>query len=346
MNANGARRGGGLSLGRVIWPALFILAALVPLLRPSGYALDIGVNIMIWAMLAYGLNVMLGFTGLLPLAHAGFFGIGAYTVGILTLKAGWSFWLAWPAAVALCALVGLLLGLVAFRTKGDAFSIFTLGVGVIIMLVINKWDALTGGNDGLNGVMPPAGLEAFSKALGLKLSSGFYLLALVSLAVTVLVVARARYSTFGLSLIAIRGGEDLARSAGINVFTHKLRAMMLSTAIAGFAGGLYAVFVGFLGSAVTGPTTTFTVLLYLLVGGLGTLAGPLLGTAIIYGLTQTLKGLEDYQYIVFGPLLVLLVMFAPHGLAGLWARLSARRAAPPAQTPDQTPDQTKEVNRA
>lgn len=319
-------------MSRFVWPALFVLAAAVPFLQPSGYLLDVGVNIMLWAVLAYGLNVMLGYTGLLPLAHAGFFGIGAYTTGILTLKAGWSFWLAWPAGIALAALAGLLLGLVAFRTRGDAFSIFTLGVGVIITLVINKWDDLTGGNDGLNGVPAPAGLEEASRAIGLKLSGGFYLLALLTLALTVLIVARARASSFGLALLAIRGGEDLARSAGVNVYTHKLRAMMLSTALAGLAGGLYATYVGFLGSAVTGPTTTFTVLLYLLVGGLGTLAGPLLGTALIYSLTQTLKGLQDYQYIVFGPLLVLLVMYAPHGLAGLWARLRANRPARAAKT--------------
>ncbi|WP_371809979.1 branched-chain amino acid ABC transporter permease [Deinococcus sp. JMULE3] len=319
-------------MNRFVWPALFVLAAAVPFLQPSGYLLDVGVNIMLWAVLAYGLNVMLGYTGLLPLAHAGFFGIGAYTTGILTLKAGWSFWLAWPAGIALAALAGLLLGLVAFRTRGDAFSIFTLGVGVIITLVINKWDDLTGGNDGLNGVPAPAGLEEASRAIGLKLSGGFYLLALLTLALTVLIVARARASSFGLSLLAIRGGEDLARSAGVNVYTHKLRAMMLSTALAGLAGGLYATYVGFLGSAVTGPTTTFTVLLYLLVGGLGTLAGPLLGTALIYSLTQTLKGLQDYQYIVFGPLLVLLVMYAPHGLAGLWTRLRAHRPARAAKT--------------
>ncbi|WP_412028016.1 branched-chain amino acid ABC transporter permease [Deinococcus yunweiensis] len=310
------------------WAAVFVVAALFPLLRPSGYLLDIGINVMIWAMVAYGLNVILGYTGQLSLAHAGFFGIGAYTVGILTLKAGWSFWLAWPVAVALCAVLGLLLGLVAFRTRGDAFAIFTLGVGVIIMLVINKWDDLTGGNEGLNGVNPPAGLEALSAGLGLKLSGGFYYLALISLALTVLVAARARFSVFGRSLIAVRGSEDLARSAGIDVYSHKLRAMMLSTAIAGFAGGLYAVYVGFLGSAVTGPVTTFTVLLYLLVGGLGTLAGPLIGTALMYVLTQLLQGLADYRYIVFGPLLVLLVMYAPHGLSGLWDRVRARRAAP------------------
>lgn len=311
--------------GTLGWIVLFILAALLPFLKPSSFMLDVGTNIMIWAMLAYGLNVMLGYTGLLNLSHAGFFGIGAYTVGILTLKAGWSFWLAWPAAAVLCAALGYLLGLVAFRTREDAFSIFTLGVGVIIQLVINKWDKLTGGNDGLNGINPPTGLEALSKGLGLKLSSGFYWLALLALIITVIVVARARYSTFGRSLIAIRGGEDLARSAGIDVYAHKLRAMLLSTAIAGFAGGVYAVFVGFMGSAVTGPVTTFTTLLYLLVGGIGTMAGPLLGTGLLYSVAQSLKSLQDYQYIIFGPLLVLLVMFAPHGLVGLWERIRAGR---------------------
>lgn len=309
------------SPGLLGWIAVFALAALLPLLQPGSYVLDVAINTMIWAMLAYGLNVMLGYTGLLPLAHAGFFGIGAYAVGILTLKLHWSFWLAWPAGVLLCALGGLLLGLVAFRTKGDAFAIFTLGVGVIIALVINKWDALTGGNEGLNGVPPATGFLGldFSKA------ANFYYVALAALALTVLIVARTRGSVFGRSLVAIRGGEDLARSAGIDVFSHKLRALMLSTAIAGLAGGVYAAYVGFLGSGVTGPTTTFTVLLYLLVGGVGTLAGPLLGTGLIFVALQFMKGLQDYQYIVFGPLLVLLVLFAPQGLAGLWDRLQTRR---------------------
>ncbi|MPY67504.1 branched-chain amino acid ABC transporter permease [Deinococcus sp. SDU3-2] len=313
----------GFKPGALVWVAVFALAALIPLFQPGGFVLDVAINVMIWSMVAYGLNVMLGYTGQLPLAHAGFFGIGAYAVGILTLKQGWNFWLAWPAAVLICALGGLLLGLVAFRTKGDAFSIFTLGVGVIIALIINKWDSLTGGNDGLNGVPPASSLFGidFSK------SANFYYVALAALALTVLLVARTRQSVFGRSLVAIRGGEDLARSAGIDVFSHKLRALMLSTAIAGLAGGVYAAYVGFLGSAVAGPTTTFTVLLYLLVGGVGTLAGPLLGTGIVYVALQFLKGLQDYQYIVFGPLLVLLVLFAPQGLAGLWDRAQTRRAS-------------------
>ena len=303
------------------WLLVFVLAALVPLFVKSGYVFDVAINVMIFAIAAYGMNVMLGYAGLLPLAHAGFFGIGAYAVGILTLKAHWSFWLAWPAGVALCAGLGLLLGLVAFRTRDDVFAIFTLGVGVIITQVINKWDALTGGNDGLNGLAAPT-----IGSLSLGKPGNFYYLALLALAVTVFLVARVRASLFGRSLIAIRGGEDLARSAGINVYTHKLRVMMLSTAIAGFAGGLYAVYVGFLGAAITGPATTFTILLYLLVGGVGTLGGPLLGTLIIRMLQQFMQGLQDYQYVVFGPILVLLVLFFPAGLSGLWARRTARAA--------------------
>lgn len=307
------------------WVAVFALAAAVPLLKPTGYVYDIGINVMLYSVLAYGMNVLLGYTGQLPLAHAGFYGIGAYAVGLLTLKQGWSFWAAWPAAVLLCMALGYLLGLVAFRTRGDAFSIFTLGVGVIITSVINKWDALTGGNEGLNGINPPQGLEALSRSLGLTLNGGFYYLALLTLLLTVVLVARLRGSVFGRSLLAIRGSEDLARSAGVNVFAHKLRAMMFSTGLAGLAGGLYAGYAGFLGAAFTGPLTTFTVLLHLLVGGLGSLAGPLVGPALMYGLAQGLRGLEDYQYIVFGPLLVLIVMFAPQGLVGLWERWRARR---------------------
>ncbi|WP_420594792.1 branched-chain amino acid ABC transporter permease [Deinococcus sp.] len=313
------------------WLIVFALAALLPLFVSNRYALDVAVNVMIWTMLAYALNVMLGYAGILQLALAGFFGIGAYTVGILTLKAGWSFWLAWPAGVALCAFLGLLLGLVAFRTVGNTFAIFTLGVGVIITEVINKWDALTGGNDGLNGIAAPK-----LGSLDFGRGSAFFYLALVTLGVVVYLVARVRSSMFGRSLIAIQGSEDLARTLGINVYTHKLRVMMLSTALAGLAGGLYAVYIGFMGAAITGPAQTFVVLLYLLVGGVGTLAGPLIGTALMFVLGEQLKNVGDYQFIVFGPLLVLIVMFAPGGLAGLWNRtmFARRKPATPREMPD------------
>ena len=313
------------------WLIVFALAALLPLFVQSRYALDVAVNVMIWTMLAYALNVMLGYAGILQLSLAGFFGIGAYTVGILTLKAGWSFWLAWPAGVALCALLGLLLGLVAFRTAGNTFAIFTLGVGVIITEVINKWDSLTGGNDGLNGIAAPK-----LGSLDFGRGSAFFYLALVTLGVVVYLVARVRSSMFGRSLIAIQGSEDLARTLGINVYTHKLRVMMLSTALAGLAGGLYAVYIGFMGAAITGPAQTFVVLLYLLVGGVGTLAGPLIGTALMFVLGEQLKNVGDYQFIVFGPLLVLIVMFAPGGLAGLWYKTMFARRKP--ETLKELPD--------
>lgn len=310
------------------WLIVFALAALVPVFTSNRYILDVAVNIMIWTITAYGLNVMLGYGGILQLAHAGFFGIGAYTVGILTLKAGWSFWLAWPAGVALCAVLGLLLGLVAFRTGRETFPIFTLGVGVIITRIINKWDALTGGNDGLNGIQAPK-LGSIDFGRG----SAFFYLGLITLGLMVFLVARVRSSMFGRSLIAIQGSEDLARTLGINVFSHQLRVMMLSTAIAGLAGGFYAVYIGFMGAAITGVAQTFVVLLYLLVGGVGTLAGPLIGTALMFFLGEQLKNFGDYQFIVFGPLLILMVMFAPGGIAGLWTKTLFARRKPPIDRP-------------
>ncbi|WP_027480860.1 branched-chain amino acid ABC transporter permease, partial [Deinococcus pimensis] len=297
------------------------LALLFPQLSTNRYYLDVLITSFIWAIAASGLNVLLGYTGLLSLAHAAFFGIGAYGTGILMLKSGWSFWAAVPAAVVLASVAGALLGLVAFRTRGDAFAIFTLAVGVIVTSVIGRWDALTGGRDGLNGVPPPGKLLGvdFTKA------ANFYYLALLALVVTLYVVRAVTRVGVGRSFVAVRSNEDLARASGVNTFAHKMRALMLSTALAGLAGGLYAGYLGYLGYAVTGVNTTFTLLLYVIVGGVGTLAGPVVGALLVMVVSQALQAFQDYQLVIFGPLLVLLVLFAPHGLMGLWARLTARR---------------------
>ncbi|MGY2897329.1 branched-chain amino acid ABC transporter permease [Deinococcus sp. UYEF24] len=313
------------------WPGLLalVLAALLPLaLHGSNYLFDIAINALIFSIAAYGLNVILGYTGVLSLAHAGFFGIGAYAVGILTLKAGWNFWLAWPAATLICAVLGLLLGLLVFRTRGDAAIVLMLAVGVLITQVITKWTSLTGGVEGLIGIAPP-------QLLGLDFSKPavFYYFALTALSLTIFLMARLRASLFGSALLGIRSSEDLARSAGINVLSHKLRAMMISTAVAGFAGGLYAVYVGYLGAAFTDPANTFLFVLYLLTGGVGTLAGPLIGTVLFRVMQQSLQGFQAYQYLIFGPLLVLLVIYFPAGLAGVWARLRSPRPPSPPSHP-------------
>lgn len=310
---------------RVALVAVLLLAAVIPLVTKNAYYLDVLIAAFIWAIAATGMNVLLGFTGLLNLAHAGFFGIGAYATGILMAKAGWNFWAALPAGVVITAVLGYLFGLVAFRTKHDAFAIFTLATGVIITSIIQRWTDLTGGRDGLLGIPSPPpifGLEIEGS------SPGFYYLALLFLALTVAVVSFVVRSPVGKSFVAVRSNEDLARASGIDVFAHKQRALMLSTALAGLAGGLYAAYLGSLGYAVTAPTQTFQILLYVIVGGIGTLAGPIIGTFVVTIALQFLQGFQQFQLLIFGPLLVLLVLYAPHGLMGLWLKNTLKPRKP------------------
>ncbi|PYE54142.1 branched-chain amino acid ABC transporter permease [Deinococcus yavapaiensis] len=304
---------------------MLIVAAVIPFITKNAYYLDVLIVAFIWSIAATGMNVLLGFTGLLNLAHAAFFGIGAYAVGILTFKQGWNFWLALPVGVVITAVLGYLFGLIAFRTRHDAFAIFTLAAGIIVTSIIQRWTDLTGGRDGLNGVPPPPPL------LGLELegsSPGFYYLALLALIVALYVVSVVVRSPTGRSFVAIRSNEDLARASGINVYAHKQRALMLSTALAGLAGGLYASYLGFLGYAITSPNQTFQILLFVIVGGIGTLTGPVIGTFVVTIALQFLQGFQQYQLLIFGPLLVLLVLFAPHGLMGLWIRSTLKSRRP------------------
>ncbi|AFZ66762.1 branched-chain amino acid ABC transporter permease [Deinococcus peraridilitoris] len=314
--------------GVVITALALFAALLIPVITKNGYYLDVLIMAFIWSIAASGLNVLLGYTGLLSLAHAAFFGIGAYTVGILMLKHGWSFWLAWPTATALTTVLGFLLGLVAFRTRGDAFAIFTLAVGVIVTQVIARWEHLTGGRDGLNGVPQPGkvGPIDFSE------QSVFYYLALGALVATLYVIYSVVKAPVGRAFVAVRSNEDLARASGIDTFAHKQRALMLSTAIAGLAGGLYATYLGFLGPAASAVTVTFTLLLYVIVGGAATLAGPVIGAFLLVVLAQLLQASQEYQHLILGPLLVVLVLFFPHGLMGLWQK-ATRRFNRPAPAP-------------
>lgn len=295
-------------------PFAALLAALVlPLLLPNEYYLQILTQAYIWAILACGLNVILGFTGQLSLAHAGFFGIGAYTVALLGADAQVSFWIGLPAAIALSAVAGFIIGSICLRSQGHYFAIFTLAVGLIIHLVIQKWESLTHGHVGVIGIPGPGPIGPLRFDSGLARNY----LVLVFLALTMAAIARLRHSPVGRTLTAVRDSEALAASVGIDVMAVKRMAFTVSAALAGLAGALYAGFIGFLGPESTNVEVTFNTLLYVMVGGIGSLSGPLTGTFIVYGLSQILQVLQDYQMVIFGLALVLLIQFMPAGLAGL-----------------------------
>ena len=302
---------------------LLAFALIFPLIAGSEYQIYVMALAFIWAIAVYGLNIITGFCGQLNLAHGGFFAIGAYVVAILTVDHGWAFWPAFVASGVFSAVFGFLVGIVSLRLKEHYFAIFTLCVGFIIYLLLDKWEALTHGSLGIINIAPPEGfgLIDFTRTIP------FYYLVLFFLVLAIVLVSRIANSLVGRTFLAIRISDDLAQSLGINLMRNKVLAFVLSTVYAGLAGGLYAGVVRFIGPAEADVVHTFDIITYLLVGGIGTLMGPLVGTMAITWLTQAVQSFEEYRMIVFGPMLVLLVIFMPKGVVGTFLTWRGRRLA-------------------
>ena len=314
----------GRPLASLLVPAVLLLVAVVfPLAVDNPYLVSVVVTAYVTAIAVYGLDVMLGYTGQLSLAHAGFFGIGGYTVGILTADHGFSFWTALPIALALTVVLAHLIGLAALRTRHDYFAIFTLAVGVMVVIVIDRWESVTGGTDGLIGIPPPPAIGP----LRFDTLTAQYYLVLAFLLLTIYVVWALMHSLVGRTFLAVRNSEELARAVGIDAGrTHQLSFVIAAT-LAGLGGALYAVFLGYIGPAMGNVQMTFMMLVYLMIGGVASLAGPLVGTLLVMGLMQALQTFNEYQMMVLGPILVVVIIFFPHGLAGQGRRLMGRLAA-------------------
>jgi len=307
---------------RIAWIVCAVVAFALPLVMHNPYIYSVIITGYVMAIAVYGMNIILGYTGLLSLGHAAFFGIGAYAVALLETKAHWPLssdanvhWPFWPALAVGCiaaVLVGYLVGLISLRTKGNYFAIFTAAIGVMIATVFTNWQDLTNGNIGVIGIArPPAiGPVSFDSPISM------YYLVLVALVFAIAVCALVRYSLVGRTLKAIESNEDLARAIGIDVMRNKRLAFMLSTFLAALGGGLFATFLKVLGPDVSGLDRTFDMLLFLIVGGLGTIAGPLIGTLLLAIISQAIQGFAQYQLLIYGPLLIVLVMFFPGGIVG------------------------------
>ena len=317
--------------GKAGWSLLFIAGLAFPFLAGNDYHLTVMSTAYIFAIATVGLNLITGYTGQFNLAHSGFMAVGAYTVGILTVDHQVPFWIAFALSGVVAAAIGFFVGLVSLRLKGHFFSIFTMCVGYIMFLLIEKWESLTHGTVGIMGIPVPSAIGPIS----FESPRALYYLVFFFLVVGMWVMHRIVNSLLGRTFMAIRNGDELAESLGINLMRNKVLAFMLSVAYAGFAGGLYAGFVRFLGPDLASVEQTFNMTVYMLIGGLGTLVGPLLGAIAMPWLTQYLQFLQELRYLVFGPILVLLVIFMPHGIVGTYLGWRARRAAlaPPAPVP-------------
>ncbi|WP_053363748.1 branched-chain amino acid ABC transporter permease [Bacillus sp. FJAT-27251] len=311
----------GLLKQRNVITVMIIFAVVFPFITDNTYFVHVMTLSFIWMIGVYGLNLLAGYTGYLSLAHAGFFAIGAYALSLLTTKAQLNYWVAFILALIITSALGLVIGLISLRTKEHFFAIYTLCVGYIIYLVIDKWDSLTGGIRGLIGIPGPGNIGPIEFTTPI---SNYYLV-LFFLLLTVLVMYRIVHSLTGRTFIAIRNSEDLAQTIGISTMKNKLLVFVISTFFAGLSGALYASFIRFIGPDIGYISITFDLLTYLLVGGIGTLSGPIVGTVLIVWVSQQLQFLQDYRMLIFGPVLTLLVIFYPRGIVGGIAESMTKR---------------------
>jgi branched-chain amino acid transport system permease protein len=265
----------------------------------------------IFTMLALSLNLLLGYTGQLSLGHAAFFGIGAYTSALLTLRLEWSFWLGLPAAALTSALAGWAIGRLALKVRGAYFVLVTISFAGVISLVSVNWMDLTNGPLGLPGVPAPE-LASFS----LRTKSAYYYLVLLAAAASYLVCHRLVHSRLGRAFLALRENEALAESVGVDPTRTLVVAAVVSAAMAGVAGSLYAHYTRFVSPEVFLFSYTVTMVIMVVAGGKGTLLGPVVGALLFTVLPEALREAMAWQWqmLAYGVLLVLLVFFLPRGI--------------------------------
>lgn len=295
-----------------------LLFLLPTVLADNPYLLHLAILTFIYAVPAVGLNLMLGYTGLVSLGHMAFAGVGAYTAAILMVDAGWSFWLAMPAGVILAGIAGALIGIPALRLRSHYFIIVTLAFGMILFLVMNNWDEVTRGAEGFPGVprpepLPIGGPEGFNF---FTLENFFYLTLALSLIVFVLQWALVR-SDFGRTLEAIKQDETLTAFKGVNTMAYKVAIFAIGSAIAGLGGVMKVSFLRVAAPLSFELLESINIVLIVVVGGAGFLAGPLIGAVIFVGLPEYLRIAKELRLVIFGAILLVITLFAPKGLAGM-----------------------------
>jgi branched-chain amino acid transport system permease protein len=292
--------------------AVLVTAVLLVPLGSSNYLLEVLTSAFLYALLASALNITVGLTGVLVLGFIGFYAIGAYTTGILTAKfALCNFWVALPLSGITAMLCGVLLGIPTLRLKGDYLAIVTLGFGEIVKIFLNNLDPLTGGPNGILGIKRPSfGFFTVDSA------AGYYYFTFAFLVATVFVVARIVNSRFGRAWVAVRENEMAAGALGIDVFKKHLLSFSISAFFAGIAGSLFAAKQGFISPDSFTFYESVLVLCMVVLGGLGNVAGALLGAFLLIVVPEFLREFALYRMLLFGAVMIGLMIFRPHGILG------------------------------
>ena len=306
--------------GRYVKVALGAAVLAAAVLLPLGvrsYYLHIAVLALLNALLALGLNFVAGYAGQLSLAQAAFFGIGSYTAALLMLNAKLSFWLAAPLGVAAAVLVAVAFGLPTLRLGGPYCVISTLGFGVIVRLIILNWEQVTKGPNGLVGIPAPDPINLGFAVLNFNSKVGAYYLILTVLLAVLYVYYRAVHSRLGRALRAVKNDQIAAEAMGINLTFYKVFAFAWAAALAGLAGALYAGYIRFISPDTFTVGESINILIMCVLGGMGTIIGPILGAVAITYLLETMRMFADYRMLIYGLLLFVMILYMPGGLAGL-----------------------------
>lgn len=293
------------------------LVFLITLLPQKNLYLHLLIQTGIYIILVASLNLTVGYAGQVNLAQAGFFGIGAFTSAALVLKTGLSVWAAMPLAAAVAAAAGLLIAVPSIRTRGVFFGLVTFGFNELLRITLTNWRSFSGGTDGVRGIPapPPVALGPFLELQFTTKAVYAHLVFLVVLA-TVLAVYNLRHSRVGEALAATREDEDLAQALGINTGYYKMVSLAAAALFAGAAGALWAHYSSYIAPVTFTGGESIRLLSMLIVGGSGTITGPLIGTTLLIGLPELLRGMREYVYVVYGLLIIVFVLFMPHGMAG------------------------------
>jgi branched-chain amino acid transport system permease protein len=320
---------GTAQAGKYIAPALLIAAVALPLLPgiENSY-IDLGVLIMTYVMLGWGLNIVVGLAGLLDLGYVAFYAVGAYSFALLSENFGLGFWECLPISGLLAALWGMCLGFPVLRLRGDYLAIVTLAFGEIVRLVITNWVSLTGGPNGITDIPHPSlfGLS-FSMAGGPGTFAGFfhilpdpkqrtaylYYIILALALLTNWVTLRLRKQPLGRAWEALREDEIACRSLGINLRNTKLTAFAVGAMFAGFAGCFFAARQAFISPDSFTFIESATVLAIVVLGGAGSQLGVVLAACVMIGVPELLQSLQIYRMLIFGLALVLIMVVRPRG---------------------------------
>jgi len=329
VEAEARLAGARLSRGsRWLLPAvLLVLLAVYPLVVPS-YLLSLLTEVLIYGIFAMSLDLLLGYTGLVSFGHAAFFGVGAYVAGITAVRLTPHMGITLPLALLGAAVAALIIGYLSVRTSGIYFLMLTLAFAQVLYAVAFKWTPVTGGSNGLSGIPRPAlGLVAGGGELADPIR--FYFFTLVMFLLVYFGLKRVVGSPFGHTLVGIRENEARMSAIGYNVARYKLAAFVLAGVLAGLAGALNTYLNVFVSPALLNWPTSGQVLVMVIIGGAGTLIGPVLGAGLVLLLQNLVSSQTDRWPMIMGAVFIIFVLVARFGMVGIWDRIVGRLARRP-----------------